>query len=112
MTNEMVGTRRNRLVKLRRTALNSMLERRYGVRTSGNVDLSDLGLQSTERVNYVPSGWMALGCVLPPDSVAPSDVFIDFGAGKGRIVLQAADYPFRKVIGVEAVGGAYPHRAG
>ena len=27
--------------------------------------------------------------------------FIDFGAGKGRTLLMASDYPFRKIIGVE-----------
>jgi SAM-dependent methyltransferase len=30
-------------------------------------------------------------------------VFIDFGCGKGRVVFQAAMYPFRRVIGVELV---------
>jgi predicted RNA methylase len=34
--------------------------------------------------------------------VGPDDVFVDFGSGKGRIVLQAAlAYPFRTVYGVE-----------
>lgn len=28
-------------------------------------------------------------------------VFIDIGSGKGRVLVMAADYPFRKVIGVE-----------
>jgi SAM-dependent methyltransferase len=28
-------------------------------------------------------------------------VFIDVGSGKGRVLLMAADYPFRRVIGVE-----------
>jgi SAM-dependent methyltransferase len=28
-------------------------------------------------------------------------VFIDIGSGKGRVLLMAADYPFRRVIGVE-----------
>lgn len=30
-----------------------------------------------------------------------SDVFVDFGSGKGRIVYQAARYPLKRVIGVE-----------
>jgi SAM-dependent methyltransferase len=28
-------------------------------------------------------------------------VFIDIGSGKGRVLLMAADYPFRKIVGVE-----------
>jgi len=28
-------------------------------------------------------------------------VFIDIGSGKGRVLLMAADYPFRRIIGVE-----------
>jgi hypothetical protein len=28
-------------------------------------------------------------------------VFIDFGSGKGRVVYQAAQFPFKRVIGVE-----------
>jgi hypothetical protein len=27
--------------------------------------------------------------------------FIDFGSGKGRVLLMASDYPFKKIIGVE-----------
>jgi predicted RNA methylase len=33
--------------------------------------------------------------------VRPTDVFVDFGSGKGRIVWQAAHLPFARVIGVE-----------
>ena len=28
-------------------------------------------------------------------------VFIDIGSGKGRVLLMAADYPFRRIIGIE-----------
>ncbi len=28
-------------------------------------------------------------------------VFVDIGSGKGRVLLMAADYPFRRIIGVE-----------
>ncbi|MEK6252814.1 MAG: class I SAM-dependent methyltransferase [Actinomycetota bacterium] len=33
--------------------------------------------------------------------VRPTDVFVDFGSGKGRVVWQAAQYPFARVVGVE-----------
>lgn len=45
---------------------------------------------------------MSLRRILPPGQVLAEDVFIDFGSGKGRVVLQAAlHYPFRTVYGVE-----------
>ena len=31
----------------------------------------------------------------------PEFVFIDVGSGKGRVLLMAADYPFRRIVGLE-----------
>lgn len=56
---------------------------------------------ATIRQGYLPAGWMSLRRILPPREVTDHDVFVDFGSGMGRVVLQAARYPFRKVIGVE-----------
>ncbi len=64
-------------------------------------ELGDLGIDAPGRVRYEPSGWLDLRRVLRPHEVEPDDVFLDLGSGKGRIVLQAARYPFRRVIGVE-----------
>src|SRR4051794_19912860 len=50
---------------------------------------------------YRPSAWNTLPRALRHVGVSPDDTFIDFGCGKGRIVHQAAKWPFRKVIGVE-----------
>ncbi len=79
-------------------------ERLRGLDTADIVRLEDMGLTAADRVEYVPSGWRTLHRILPPDEVAPSDVFVDFGSGKGRIVLQAARYPFRRIEGVELAG--------
>jgi SAM-dependent methyltransferase len=35
--------------------------------------------------------------------------FIDIGSGKGRVLLMASDYPFRRIVGVELLPGL--HRA-
>jgi Methyltransferase domain len=51
--------------------------------------------------HYVPSGWLDLRRALPKRTVLPTDVFVDFGSGKGRMVYQAAKYPFARVVGVE-----------
>jgi hypothetical protein len=55
----------------------------------------------SERVAYEASGWLYLRRALRKRDVKPTDVFVDFGSGKGRVVFQAARYPFARVIGVE-----------
>jgi len=54
-----------------------------------------------DRLPYRVSSWRYLPSVLKASDVSPDDVFLDLGAGKGRVVYQAARYPFRRVIGVE-----------
>jgi hypothetical protein len=54
-----------------------------------------------DRVTYEASDWLDLRRALPKRRVRPTDVLIDFGSGKGRVVYQAAKYPFARVIGVE-----------
>jgi 16S rRNA G966 N2-methylase RsmD len=78
-----------------------LFEGRYGVDTAGRTYLHSFDLHSDERVYYVPANWLTLRRVLRPRDVSNSDVFIDLGSGKGRMVLEAARYPFSRVIGVE-----------
>ena len=55
-----------------------------------------------DGVSYSPSPWWILRWLLPRTEVNSSDVFVEFGCGKGRVVLDAAKrYPFRRVEGVE-----------
>jgi len=60
-----------------------------------------VGLAGSDRVDYEPTPWRVLGRMLQKDEIAEDDVFIDFGCGKGRVLIQAAAYPFGKIIGVE-----------
>lgn len=84
-----------------RDAGTRLLERRHGIETAGRVELEELGLAGKDRVYYKPSEWLTLPRILPKREVAESDVFIDLGSGLGRVVFQAANYPFRRVVGVE-----------
>jgi len=60
-----------------------------------------LPLHSDDRVLYVPSRWHVLPRALRYLGVSDEDCFVDFGCGKGRVVHQAARWPFKRVIGVE-----------
>jgi SAM-dependent methyltransferase len=54
-----------------------------------------------DRLHYRPSPWHVLPRALHYLGVSDRDTFVDFGCGKGRVVHQAARWPFRRVIGVE-----------
>lgn len=86
---------------LRQTATAMLFENRYGVRTSDVVGLDELGIADPERQRYKASPWLVLRRILPKREVCRHDVFLDLGSGMGRVVLQATQYPFRRVIGVE-----------
>jgi SAM-dependent methyltransferase len=80
----------------------AVFERRLGTRTGGRIELAELNLASDYRVQYEPSPWLTLPRILRRSEVAPTDVFIDFGSGLGRMVLEAALlYRFARVLGVE-----------
>ena len=80
----------------------TVVERLRGLHTSQVVQLATVGLAHPERIDYHPSGWLSLRAALHPSDVGPEDVFADLGAGKGRVVYQAARrYGLKRVIGVE-----------
>jgi SAM-dependent methyltransferase len=54
-----------------------------------------------DNVQYEPSGWSYLPRALRHCRPTREDVFLDLGAGKGRVLYQAAKHPFGRVIGVE-----------
>jgi SAM-dependent methyltransferase len=70
-----------------------------GLNTSAQVALPEN--QLGDRVGYGASGWHVLPRALRYVGVSDRDTFVDFGCGKGRVVHQAAQHPFRRVIGVE-----------
>ncbi|MGW3351949.1 class I SAM-dependent methyltransferase [Nonomuraea rubra] len=91
-----------RLRSVRRRLARLLYDQRYGVRTADFADLTEFGLDHPERVYYSPAHWGTLRRALPVGDVGGQDVFLDLGAGKGRMVLEAAGrYPFKQVIGVE-----------
>jgi Histone methylation protein DOT1 len=78
-----------------------LFERGDFIDTAPEARLEDYRLDDPERVRYVPTSRFVVPRVLRRIGVGQDDVFIDFGSGKGRVVYQAAQFPFKRVIGVE-----------
>src|SRR5919109_3431347 len=78
---------------------------RHGVRTCGNADLADLtvvGDNTGHAVHYQPSHPKFLFEVFSSLKIDyPSYTFVDFGSGKGRVLLVASEFPFSEILGVE-----------
>ncbi len=81
-------------------------DQQYGIDTSGLASLSSLDmLQHPNAVYagaYAPSSVSQVRTLVEKlDIKIDRFIFIDFGSGKGRVLLVAAQFPFREVIGVE-----------
>ena len=81
-------------------------DRRHGTDTGGMVPTKDLDIDD------LATKWQSNLYLGSPDRVTrhlirslainPVDyTFIDYGSGKGRVLFTAAEFPFKKVIGVE-----------
>ena len=85
--------------------LDAGFDRRFGTETTQIVELSNLTIASKnakDGIYYEAIPERVLRDMLDGLDIDYSQfTFIDFGSGKGRAMLIAADYPFRKVIGVE-----------
>lgn len=77
---------------------------RHGTDTCRWVSLSQLAVPEQARrhgTDYQPTGTAEFRRLMAAIDPPRSGAFIDFGSGKGRVVLMAAQYGFRRVIGVE-----------
>ncbi|MFZ5891862.1 MAG: class I SAM-dependent methyltransferase [Myxococcota bacterium] len=86
--------------------LDSAFDRKYGTDTGGIIDdMSQLGVDSVHGQNAFGYEGIQLPVfrrILADLHVTPNDyVFIDFGSGKGRAVMMAAEQHFAAVHGVE-----------
>jgi SAM-dependent methyltransferase len=80
-------------------------EARFGVSSEGHIALGDLAIDSENRslgFPYVPSPGLLVDTLLfNIEEDLGRFTFVDFGSGKGRVLLVASHYPFREVVGVE-----------
>ena len=77
-------------------------DRRRGISTTREVWGQALGIRDQRNHWYVATDYQTFKRAMRRIDISPrQDVFVDFGSGKGRMVMLAAGYDFRRVIGVE-----------
>lgn len=89
----------------RSAARNNLFDARLGTETGGTVPLFRLDIDSPNVAygrHYTPTPSEGVHNAIRalPENLADF-TFIDLGCGKGRVLLIAADYGFKEVIGVE-----------
>jgi len=81
------------------------LDRYLGIESAATVSYESLGFgPSRGDLPYVATNWIALLWLrrtLQRFGPSPQHSFVEFGAGKGRVVVVVAGLPFGSVIGVE-----------
>lgn len=85
------------------------LDRKYGIQTTGFMtDVGPIGVsgETARHGNpYQPIQLDAFRRIMAALPIRPSTfTFVDFGSGKGRALVLAAEYGFRRVIGIEHAG--------
>ena len=85
-------------------------DRRHGTDTAGAVDPSELGIADPtlreKAILYLPSPERVTRWMLENVGLDHSDFsFVDLGCGKGRVLMVASEYPFRRIIGVDISSG-------
>jgi SAM-dependent methyltransferase len=88
--------------------LDARFDRRFGTDTTGRQRPQELYLQgpsASDAVYYEATPTRVIRRALEAAVPDPERrVFVDYGSGKGRVLLLASDYPFKRVIGVELSG--------
>jgi SAM-dependent methyltransferase len=102
------------LVRLRpsvRSALRQSEERAFefdslhGIDTSGHIHQTDLDVKNPNQLHAVAYGGSDPGAFRDAINILSIDykrfAFLDFGSGKGRAILLATEFPFRRIVGIE-----------
>ena len=83
-------------------------DRRHGVTTHAVMFLSQLDATRTSEAyahathyEAVPVKELRAMLASLPDGVVATSTFVDVGAGMGRAVMIASEYPFKQVVGIE-----------
>ena len=83
---------------------NRYFDWRYGIDTASDVSLRVLAFKHPNKSAGGEYGTVPpylLKKILDRVNCGQSDVFLDFGSGKGRVLLIASQYKYQKIIGIE-----------
>jgi len=75
---------------------NFFWERRLGIETRGLMPV-----EHADSVHYATMNYSTIWSILDYLALRSSDVVVDVGSGKGRVLCCAAQYPVEQVIGVD-----------
>lgn len=88
-----------------RTWLDRRFDKKYKVETAGKVALATLTINSLNKcdgIYYEPTPEKVFHSIMRGLKIDYERYdFVDYGSGKGRVLLMASRYPFRKIVGVE-----------
>lgn len=80
-------------------------DRAHGTETSRRVHVTDLKIQNINWIHaepYFPTPSRLLADIVEGlDLQFENLTFVDLGSGKGRVLLMASQFPFRRIVGVE-----------
>src|SRR5436309_2710964 len=89
---------RSFLIARRRNAVQANFDREFNVDTTGLISLSGLDIDSPNWVhgeNYGPTSPATFETIMGALRIDVSDfTFVDFGSGKGAVLLYASAFPF------------------
>ncbi len=77
---------------------------RYGINTAGVIQLDNLEIDSKNKnngVRYEPTKAKPFRKLIKIINLPKESTFIDFGCGKGKVLIMASEYGFKKIIGIE-----------
>lgn len=102
------GIKKRGLLRTTRGALGVLtdcwFDIKYGTTTIGWVNLDDLTINSGNKCrgkNYKPTKVRDFKKLMHVLNFPKDSVFVDLGSGKGRLLLLAAEYGFKRVVGIE-----------
>jgi SAM-dependent methyltransferase len=80
-------------------------DKSFGVDTAGCIHPTKLNINNPNQLHAVSYGGSDPKFFSNAIAALPIDyrrfVFVDFGSGKGRAILMATDFPFKRIVGVE-----------
>lgn len=82
----------------------ALFDLRHGTDTGGRIPPGELdvsGAAVADAAEYAPTRWHLIHTLLRRLDPPTASVFVDYGSGKGRVLLAASHYPFRRIVGVE-----------